>query len=212
MWATNYRKSGMINKKKISSETLQKLKEGNHQAFVEMYDTYHHGIFLFVNKYLRNEVATEDIVHEVFMKVWEVKERIDPERSFIAYLYRIARNATYKELKKRLEQYSLDIFEQEGFEPNATESLEETYQYKEYEALFENAVKSLPPQRQRVFVLCRQEGKTYEEVAHQLCISPYTVKEHMSLAMKSIQDYMGKKAGLSISRTAFFCALFIGVL
>lgn len=165
-----------------------------------------------MNKYLRDNMPTEDIVHEVFMKIWEIKDRIDPDRSFIAYMYRIARNATYKELKKRLEHYSLDIFENEEVEPKATGSLEETFQTKEYDVLLEHAVKSLPPQRQKVFVLCRQEGKTYEEVANQLSISPYTVKEHMSLAMKSIQDYMGKKAGLSISRTAFICALVFGTL
>ncbi|TYR36215.1 RNA polymerase sigma-70 factor [Sphingobacterium phlebotomi] len=202
----------MITRKNISRETLLKLKSGDAKAFVEIYDAYHKGIFLFIHKYLRDDMSTEDIVHEVFMKIWEIKERIDPDKSFIAYMYRIARNATYKELKKRLEHASLDIFESEGTEPLATESLEESYQAKEYDLLLDHAVKSLPPQRQKVFVLCRQEGKTYEEVANQLCISPYTVKEHMSLAMKSIQDYMGKKAGLSISRTAFICALAMGML
>lgn len=202
----------MITRKNISRETLLKLKSGDAKAFVEIYDAYHKGIFLFIHKYLRDDMSTEDIVHEVFMKIWEIKERIDPDKSFIAYMYRIARNATYKELKKRLEHASLDIFENEGIEPLATESLEETYQMKEYDLLLDYAVKSLPPQRQKVFILCRLEGKTYEEAANQLCISPYTVKEHMSLAMKSIQDYMGKKAGLSISRTAFICALAIGML
>src|SRR5690606_33539054 len=138
----------MTTRKNISRETLLKLKSGDTKAFVEIYDAYHRGIFLFIHKYLRDDMSTEDIVHEVFMKIWEVKERIDPDKSFIAYMYRIARNATYKELKKRLEHASLDIFEREGIEPLATESLEETYQAKEYDLLLDHAVKSLPPQRQ----------------------------------------------------------------
>lgn len=200
----------MINKEKISHNTLVRLAEGDHAAFVEIYEAYHKGVYVFVNGYMRNTVVSEDVVHEVFLKLWEVRSRIDPDRSFIGYIYRIARNATYKELKKRMEYFPLDVAVDEECGYSAHASSEDIYRDKEYAVLLEGAVNALPPQRQKVFVLCRQQGKTYEEVANQLSISPYTVKEHMSLAMKSIQDYMGKNAGLSVSRTAFVCALYIG--
>jgi RNA polymerase sigma-70 factor (ECF subfamily) len=63
-------------------------------------------------------------------------------------------------------------------------------QWQQYEQILQTAVNQLPPQRQNIFKLCRQEGKKYEEVAAELHISRNTVKEHMVLAVRSIKDYV----------------------
>lgn len=180
----------------IEYNTLIKLKAGEHQAFIRVYDAYHKGLYHFVRKYLQDDNAAEDIVHDVFMKLWEIKDRIDPERPLINYLYRITRNAVYKELKK-IEESSLltgQLSEISSLQQEAP--VDTLYQHHEYERLLETAVNQLPLQRQRVFKLCRQQGKTYEEAAKQLSISPHTVKEHMSLAMKDIKIYICKNTDL----------------
>ena len=61
--------------------------------------------------------------------------------------------------------------------------------WKAYEQLLTSAVEQLPSQRQKVFKLCRQQGKSYEEVAFELGISRNTVKEHMVMAIKNIKEY-----------------------
>lgn len=70
-----------------------------------------------------------------------------------------------------------------------TEDADTRLLWKQYESLLHQAIAQLPPQRQKVFRLCREESKSYEEVAVELGISRNTVKEHMVLAMKSIKFF-----------------------
>lgn len=180
----------------LKRSTLIKLKEGDHSAFISVYDAYHKGLYTFVRKYIFDEQIAEDITHDVFMKLWETKSRVDPERPLINYLYRITRNTVYKELKKiQTIKSSMDRL---GLcaSSNREDAVDISYQHKEYERILENAVSRLPTQRQRVFILCRQQGKTYEEAAQQLSISSHTVKEHMSLAIRDIKDYICKNTDL----------------
>jgi len=177
----------------IGNSTLIRLKKGDHQAFFEIYEAYHKSLYHFVKGYLKDENASEDVVHDVFLKLWEVKDRIKPELPIINYLYRIARNAVFKELKNGLNALSVKRqLSSLGYQVET--SVETIYQAHENEILFNNAVDGLPLQRRRVFKLCRLNEKTYREAANELGISPHTVKEHMSLAMKSINLYVGKNS------------------
>jgi len=183
----------MVKTDKLPFDTLLRLKQGDHACFLAVYDAYHRGLYTFAKRYLRDGQSAEDVVHDVFMKLWEIRERIDPHRPLINYLFSIARNAIYKALKKRLDTAELNAIAEDSDLRSHQPSTEDEINYHEYEQLLEIAINALPPQRQKVFKLCRQQGKTYEEVALQLQISPYTVKEHMSLAMKSLRDYLGKE-------------------
>ena len=188
----------------ITQSTLINLKEGNHLAFIEVYDAYHKGLYTFIRKYIYDKQVAEDIVHDVFMKLWEIKNRVDPQRPIINYLHRITRNYVYKELTKtqnfkhsidRLDLLSLNIQEA---------PVDILYQQREYEKILKTAVNRLPVQRKRVFILCRQQGKTYSEAAKHLRISPHTVKEHMSLAMRDIKEYICKNTDLVFDLTIIF--------
>lgn len=168
---------------------LKDLSEGSSEAFLEIYQVHHQRLFSFANKYLQDENLAEDAVHDTFLKLWEIKARVNPNLPIINYLYRIVRNFALKALKKKQEQES--IKESSRFVGVAFERCVHTvYLEKENMSLFNQAVMNLSCQRRRVFKLCRQEGLTYREAATQLNISPYTIKEHMSLAMRFVQSYL----------------------
>jgi len=171
------------------SALVIRLHKDDVRAFDLLYSKYYRALYAFILKYLKLPQLSEDILQEVFLKVWEVRKQINPENSFQAYLYKIARNRVYKEFKKiAAEDERLLLLA--GQIAQSAEEPEAKARWNEYQRIFENAVERLPAQRKRIFRLCRQEGRSYEEVASELHISRNTVKEHMVLGTKFIKEFI----------------------
>ena len=78
---------------------LKRLTESDESAFLQLYDHYHHPLYVFILRFVKVPGTAEDILQDVFLKIWEIRERIDPTLSFNAYLYRISRNKVYRQFK-----------------------------------------------------------------------------------------------------------------
>lgn len=171
------------------TDLLERFSRGDVHAFKEIYNKSHTTLYAYIIRFVKIPAIGEDILQEVFLKIWEVRARIKSGLSFKAYLYRICRNKIYKVLKKMATDDELRL--QLGSHlQNAVNSIEMQLQWQQYETAFNTAVSKLPSQRQKVFRLCRQEGYTYEKVAQELNISRNTVKEHMVLAVRFIKEYL----------------------
>lgn len=171
------------------SELVIRLHKDDVRAFDLLYGKYYKALYAFILKYLKLPQLSEDILQEVFLKVWEVRQQIIPEYSFQAYLYKIARNRVYKEFKKIAAEDESLLWLAKQIAQSAEEPEAKT-RWNEYQRIFENAVEKLPAQRKRIFRLCRQEGRSYDEVASELHISRNTVKEHMVLGTKFIKEFI----------------------
>lgn len=187
------------------TDLLIRMKNGDEQAFAAIYHRYHPSLYMFILRYCKVPSLAEDLVHDVFLKVWEIRGRIQPELPFNGYIYRIARNHVLKTLERAATDRGLreQILSQlnalpEGFHP------EQVVKSKEYDRLFHEALNQMPPQRLNVFRLCRQEGRTYDEAAEILGISRNAVKKHMVLGMRFIHDYIFRYGGVSLSVAFFF--------
>jgi len=180
---------------KVQQEINIRLRSGDHQAFVEIYDANAKVLYHFVKKYIQNNAVIDDIIHDSFLLLWKSRDRIKVAHPVSHYLFRITRNQVFKELKKQIrtaEVFPLSttpLFDEACKSYTAEESLID----KEYDSIYELAINRLPPQRKRIFKMSREEGLSYKEIAGDLEISSQTVKEHMSLAMKSIKDYIAKE-------------------
>ncbi|HEY8954501.1 RNA polymerase sigma-70 factor [Chitinophaga sp.] len=167
---------------------LQRLQQGDTEAYIKLYDQYYPSLYTYILHFINIPELAEDALQEVFIKIWEIRERINPELSFSGYLYRITRNHVFKLLKKISADAALRLQVMQELQQQ-TEDADTQLLWKQYESLLHQAIAQLPPQRQKVFRLCREESKSYEEVAIELGISRNTVKEHMVLAMKSIKFF-----------------------
>lgn len=167
---------------------LKKLQQGDAAAYITLYNQYYPSLYTYILHFVNIPAFAEDALQEVFIKIWEIRERINPELSFSGYLYRITRNQVFKSLKKITADETLRLQVMQELQ-RQTNDADTSLIWKEYEALLLEAIRQLPPQRQKVFRLCREESKSYEEVAIELGISRNTVKEHMVMAMKSIRFY-----------------------
>ena len=177
-------------------ELIKRLQKSDSEAFLALYDRYHVIVYNWSLKIVKVPTHAEDIVQDVFLKIWQIRDRLNPHQSFPAFIYRICRNKAFTLIKKITTDERLQIQIMHQLK-NVVESTENSTLWHEYEMLLSNAVGKLPKQRQKVFKLCRQEGKSYEEVANELGISRNTVKEHMVMAVKNIKEYFYQYGDIS---------------
>ncbi|HVW61355.1 MAG TPA: RNA polymerase sigma-70 factor [Puia sp.] len=181
---------------------LQRLRLGENDAFLELYNIYHSALYNYVLRFVKIPAIAEDILQDTFLKIWEIRDRIDPDLSFKAYLYRICRNNVFKLVKKIAGDESLRLRVMLQFRQGVSDA-DLKVRWQQYEEILHTAIDQLPPQRQRVFMLCREEGLTYDQAAAELGISRNTVKEHMVLAMKFIKEYFQHHGDASLGVVLF---------
>ena len=181
-------------------ELISHLKLGDIQAFDELYWKYQKAVYQNIFKLIKDSDATEDILQEVFIGLWEKKDNIDPDRSVGGWLFVSSYNRSINALKKKLrESLALKNFQQQ--EISATD--EQDISDLQLQVL-EKAMDQLSPQKRRVFELCKMKGKSYEETASEMHISKHTVKEYLSEANSFIRDYVRQNPELKISVVALF--------
>lgn len=179
-------------------ELLERLKNNDDDAFKEIYRHYREPLYHFIIRFVKLPSSADDILQDTFLKIWEIRQRINPSLSFKAYLYRISRNLVYKYLKKMAANEAIQVCTMYHFQPGMADA-EGLLQWKQYQEKMNEAVSRLSPKREKVFRLCREQNKSYDEVAKELGISRNTVKEHMVLAMKSISEYLKINSEIPLS-------------
>ena len=170
-------------------ELLFLLKQGHEAAFEEIYKLYSSRLFGNIYKMVKSESTAQEILQEVFITIWKNRTNIDPERSFRAYIFRIAENSVCDFFRKalRIKKMQSHIF---VIGTEHYEHIEGLLLRKENNEMLHRAISSLSPQRQQVFRLCKLEGKSYAEVSRALGISVSTISDHIVKANKTIREYL----------------------
>jgi RNA polymerase sigma-70 factor (family 1) len=173
----------------LNKGILRKLSSGDEKAFRRVYDTYKSKLYFYALKFTKNEHNAEEIVQQVFIKLWDTKYAIDPALSFDAYLFRITRNTTFNFLKMQ----ARENLHKQVFMADTTQKdhqTEEALDYYECEALALEAIEALPEMRQIIFKMSHDEGLNAEEIAEMLEISVNTVKSQLVKASKTIKAHL----------------------
>ena len=185
-------------------ELLSLLKQGNEQAFEKIYKSYSSRLFGNVFKMVKSETITQEILQDVFIKIWNNRASIDLDKSFRSYLFRIAENKVYDFFRKatRDKKIRAQLFAAatEGYE-----HIEEMIYKKENALHLQKAIDSLSPQRQQVFRLIKLDNKSYDEVSRLLGISVSTISDHIVKANKAIREFIFAHNDMTI---ILFCLLF----
>lgn len=170
-------------------ELLRQLIAGDAESFRKIYEFYQGNIFLFALRLTKLKSEAEEVVQEVFVRLWEKRENIKVEKNFNAYLLTITRNLVLDRLKKAAydETIQQKIYQNmQALQNTTVDVLIE----KELTRLHQQAIDRLSPQKKIVFRLSREEELTYEEIAERLGISKNTVRNQMADSLKSIREYL----------------------
>lgn len=181
---------------------VKRLKKGDEQAFRAIYDSYHHKLYNFSLKFVHADETAKEIVQNVFLKIWHNRRKLNPQLSFQAYLFKIAKHENFKYLKKAARDASL---KEELIHRclSTAAPVEDDLLFSEYQAMASKAIALLPPKRRLVFELA-QQGLTLEEIAQELGISVHTVRSQLAHATRSVKDYCLRFTGVILTIDLFF--------
>lgn len=187
----------MVNSNLSEKELVASLKDGSKLAFETLYNQYKGRLAGNLFRLLKCEELTFEILQDLFLKIWDTRSQIDPEKPFKAYLFKIANNmvidyyrqaARDKTMRDKMIQASTELYTH----------VEEQLFRKENAELLHQAIDLMPPQRKKVFTLCKLEGKSYKEIEQILGINEKTINSHLFQANKFLKEYFlsGSKKGL----------------
>ena len=172
---------------KISTVLLENLKNGDEQAFNELYSSYKIPAIRFCNSILKDIEESENIIQEVFVKIWNRKATINPELNFTSYLFTIIKNRVFDHLK---EVKKNNFLKEKYWENMLDYQIVDNDIKEERFAKVKEAVDGLSEKRKEIIKLNYEEGKSYEEIANQLNISKNTVKNQLDKAKQVIRQQL----------------------
>jgi RNA polymerase sigma-70 factor (family 1) len=164
---------------------LERLAQGDEQAFAYIYNHYRPFIYNVANRLVRSQELSKEILQDVFMDVWRRRELLPQINNFRAYLFTMARNLIYDHLKKQVATTA--IMKEFSYASTLENSTETAMLEKQYGELLQEAVGELPPQQKQVFMMARVEGLSQEAIAEKMNLSRLTVKAHMQRALHTIR-------------------------
>jgi len=181
-----------------SKDLLLKLRQGNEPAFNAVYMMYAKTLYKRIFSIVKDASVTEELLQDLFLKIWQKREAINPELSFKSYLYAIANNLVYDYMRK----VACDKRLMASLLINSVDyylHTEEAYNVKETNLILKEAINNLSPQQKQVFTLCKIEGKSYKEASQIMGITTDTVNSHVVKSSRYIRSYLKKNLELTLS-------------
>ena len=170
---------------------VQRLIEGDEDAFCELYAAYKNRLIFFAMRFLKSREYAEDIFQDAFTVIWLGRRFINPDASFSSYLYTIVRNRILNQLRDLENQTKLkeQILEQAVDYSNDTNN---SILANDLRGLIARAMQQLTARQREIFEMSREQDMSHREIAEALGISVYTVQEHISTSLRILRTYLEK--------------------
>jgi len=177
---------------------LERLRKGDEPAFMEIYHRYKKRLAGNLLKLLKSDELTDDMLQELFIKLWEHRANIDPEQPIKGYLFKVAENLVYDVFRRAARDKTMREYLR-AVQPYTYNHIEHHISDKENMALLEKVISQMPPQRQKIFRLCKIEGKSHEEVSRILGISTSTINNQIVKASQFLANQLAIEKAMAIS-------------
>lgn len=181
------------------TQLLHQLANGSDAALRQLFKIYRDRLFFYIARITKSEQVAEELVMDVFMKIWTHRSKLSEVANFDSYLFRIARNKSIDFLRSaagnaRLQELLWDQIQAVAANDNADTRV----LVKEFESKQREAVLALSPQRRKVYTLRHDQQMSHEEIASQLNVSRYTVNNHLVEAQKFVHRYLAQNMDLAM--------------
>ncbi|MCO5253793.1 MAG: RNA polymerase sigma-70 factor [Bacteroidia bacterium] len=160
--------------------------------FELLYRQYYRALHYFCKQFVHSDDDAQEIVNDTFVAIWEKRDVLTLDLQLKPYLYKAVRNKSLNFLQKR----KLEIQEVESIENLSHKAYSNPFEIlytKETEKLVLELIEKLPPRCKQVFVLSRKEGFSYKDISDIMDISPKTVENQISIAIKQIKEGIEKR-------------------
>jgi RNA polymerase sigma-70 factor (ECF subfamily) len=173
------------------NDIIPRIRSGDQSVFEALFRDYYARLCGYALKFVADTDQAEEIVQDLFCNLWDKKESRDIMTSVEAYLFRAVRNACFNHLKHLKIRYRHTESVKETA-PAVSESVHESLEFLELAEMIEKAVEGMPPERKKIYILSRQEGLKYKDIAEKLNISVKTVENQMGKALKYLREHLSQ--------------------
>jgi len=191
-----------VESKNIEQKIILQVIEGDQTAFENLYNIYADKLYYFALRFLKTKEDAENLTQDVFVKIWETRNRLDPDFSFNAYLFTIAKNTIFNLHRKRVNELAYREYLGNFYDYSHSKT-ESDLSLKDLQEKIDQSVEKFPTQRKIVYELSRKEGLSHKEIAEQLKISEKTIETHIRLALKTLRKVVGNNLVLLVAAISF---------
>jgi len=174
------------------TEWCRRLKASDREAYAQVFEALYTPLFRYVCSITNDESTARDLTQDVFVRLWDVRESLDPGQSLRAYLYRVARNRAYnyRRNERTHDQKEEDVRRRTNARPTEPPSPDVATEGAQLEARLRTWIADLPERQREALVLSRFEGLSHDEIAEVMDISPRTVNNHIVRALKHLRNHV----------------------
>lgn len=168
-------------------QVIISLKEGDHKAFTFLYNQYWRQVYNFCRLYVREDTA-EEVMQEVFVKLWTTREAINENENLKGYLFIITRNLIFNQNRKGAYENSYKMALLAAVEESC--EFEDDFCAEDLRIYIDKLIAEMPPQRQLIFNLSRKEYLTHREIAEKLNVTEKAVEQSIGRSLKFLKEKM----------------------
>ncbi|TDW96680.1 RNA polymerase sigma-70 factor [Dinghuibacter silviterrae] len=169
---------------------VEQISKGDENAFQQLFDRYNDRLLHYIYGIVKSKEISEEIVMDVFMKIWLGKDIVDRIKNFDAFLFRVAYNKSIDFLRGVSRDLKFRDMVWEEVQIASGSKADDQLLTREYENKLREAIGLLPPQRRLVYQLSREKGFSHLDIARQLQLSKHTVSNHVVESQRFIRAYL----------------------
>jgi RNA polymerase sigma-70 factor (family 1) len=173
-------------------ELLAQISAGDEKAFRALFASYYEQLYRYIFGFIKSKQVSEELVMDVFLKIWLGRDLISQIEKFDAFLFRVAHNKSIDFLRSVARDPKFKDLLLENIQLANNVQSDSPVLMQEYETKLREAVSLLSPQRKKVYQLSREQDMTHDEIAAQLNLSKHTINNHIVEAQRFIRTYLSK--------------------
>ncbi len=173
-------------------ELLAQVSAGDEKAFKDLFATYYEQLYHYIFGFIKSKQVSEELVMDVFLKIWLGRDLITQIEKFDAFLFRVAHNKSIDFLRSVARDPKFKDLLWENIQLTNNVESDSSILMQEYEIKLREAVSLLSPQRKKVYQLSREQDMTHDQIAAQLNLSKSTINNHIVEAQRFIRSYLSK--------------------
>lgn len=177
-----------------NTELIYALKIGDPKAYTYLVNTYHHKLCVYAYSFTHDHNLSEDIVQNVFMRIWKKRENLKDDFVFINFLYKSVYNEFIDQYRSQKSFYPLEKKYIDAL--NTIVETEDEHSLERIIKLVKREIQNLPPKCKEIFLLSKEEGLTNIEIAEYKNVSIKSVEAHITKAFSILRDALGEKADI----------------
>ncbi|MFL9832022.1 RNA polymerase sigma-70 factor [Flavobacterium sp. ST-87] len=177
-----------------NTQLIQALKSGNPKAYTFLVNTYHHKLCVYAYSFTHDPNLSEDIVQNVFMRIWKKRENLKDNFAINSFLYKSVYNEFIDQYRSQKTVYPLEKKYIDAL--NEIVENEEDHSLERVISLVKKEIQNLPPKCREIFLLSKEEGLTNIEIAEYKNLSIKSVEAHITKAFSILRNSLGEKANI----------------